>query len=1644
MPVHQSLLQAVDGATTTSLDEQDDATTSTAVVGDEEDDDTLVLRPWCTSAAEATLAHTLLMDPTLSWGRQLLLVQYFFRRCRASSSRQPSRLWGLLWRLWEDENPRFGRPSSDNDDDDDDRTDAAPEEADAFCQAVVQVAFAAATTTTTAGPPLRLSDWTQAPVENRRSNGKDEQDETSSAWYWQRTTLWLIQWATSSSTHTREAAVDQAEPPVSHIVVDFLERGLRAAWQSVVSQPWRNAAEWYHLPSWVGWKALTQLLLPAIVDLLRDDETIHTGEWSTLLWRRIWGFWKEMQQAVSAEDRPLLMLVATTLLCPIWHVLVAQSDLPVMDSEERRPVVEQASVWEFLYECLGQGLEEGRAHHSTAMDMQGKPALRAVTNLVRRRGLYLLRTLAGESLTAWHQYVACFETLEMEDDKHLVLQVWEVVGDLMAKAARLAAPPALPVTIPPPLTLDWLLVLLGHALTAADAPFLRKENMYRFCRGSTGILMPHIAPTEGQTKKKKTKGPLGAPLSMLPFDFVWKIVIPAFDTLERSVGLHVNWITAEGKTLQLDVEEAFDTFLPTCMEQALKRTESSKDTRWLVSFLVSDRMIQLRAKTITGVLKHAAAVLSDRNERNVRLEIEGNDLSVIATNLQQVFLSGRVVSVYRESILLSLATILAHTTLVGKADPKAVLSILGIFPYPSNIEHQDQEDEDLHWTESNSQFKNLEVWLRGIVHDEPSWSHQVPAALASAFVDGFLSGSKESSGWTPSSSLRVEERQMGRAIVFLCVLAVKEQSASTASATLWPAINKGLSLVPSALLSSTGGNVGRIERALILLEHGCKVQILSGTGNGDLVVDRKTNQMMPPPPGIEQLLSNAVSFVLHMIGRLLSAPSEREKTGSRSGGTRVLSAVFAGLVETLHTLSQGYQSSSAVSDSASEAFQMGVQELARGEFLAATSVQHLALVFASLCCDADVATAIDATCISILNLKLDESGDFKGDIQPIRSVFEYSRWGSLAILLPRLMESKGTDSDKICEDVLSMASAAVEACPGEALMPLFESVIAVGRLFISSNQPKGSLLSRKMILHLERLVQVLSRVMADCHKGDQALYMLDESSKLIFQPRLLLDEHIRLSEDVGTSTPIRDAFNQLVTSAGTQRPHIIRTILSRAIPGWMGDVDVAPGLCAIPYREALVDLIIYKEDRIETSSLSHVVLQSRDGSVDDKAVIPATTHELSLVRAFVLSFFSNLPGADEVNQDVREKLLHYLITNLLRKVKFGKTGLPMLGSPEYSRSLRGWQALCTLSRFVGESIAEEVCLEIMDALEEQLHGQTRFFIETFCIQCARRHPHVFGAALCKNLVRTDLNLQTVTSLMIITGNLVVGNYKTDFMPSTSIPTDAASPVSIPQLLAGSIPWLSSTQGFSRAIAQLLVHALVPLAVDLSKKEDDGSDWYLRSIYAFLEENVEMKRLRKKQVKFFYNMDADLYCTPDGCLSTPVDEVGEASPKHMVEIIKATLADVYKESHGIDAPTWKQVQSMIDQADDDTTVPATLSSDGGALVNFQRKIIPLDALNLALDEHREKRFRNLAGRRRQPLIVCASLVDKVPNLAGLARSCEIFAADRLVVPNKRVCKMDNFTSISVGASDWIDVEECPEKVCSKRDDGTSSPASLASV
>ena len=63
--------------------------------------------------------------------------------------------------------------------------------------------------------------------------------------------------------------------------------------------------------------------------------------------------------------------------------------------------------------------------------------------------------------------------------------------------------------------------------------------------------------------------------------------------------------------------------------------------------------------------------------------------------------------------------------------------------------------------------------------------------------------------------------------------------------------------------------------------------------------------------------------------------------------------------------------------------------------------------------------------------------------------------------------------------------------------------------------------------------------------------------------------------------------------------------------------------------------------------------------------------------------------------------------------------------------------------------------------------------------------------------------------------------------------------------------------------------------------------------------------------------------------------------------------------------------------------------------------------------------------RQEIIICATLVDKIPNLAGLARTCEIFQASCLCIPSLSAAQDPMFSSISVTAERWIPIRQVTE-------------------
>ena len=84
------------------------------------------------------------------------------------------------------------------------------------------------------------------------------------------------------------------------------------------------------------------------------------------------------------------------------------------------------------------------------------------------------------------------------------------------------------------------------------------------------------------------------------------------------------------------------------------------------------------------------------------------------------------------------------------------------------------------------------------------------------------------------------------------------------------------------------------------------------------------------------------------------------------------------------------------------------------------------------------------------------------------------------------------------------------------------------------------------------------------------------------------------------------------------------------------------------------------------------------------------------------------------------------------------------------------------------------------------------------------------------------------------------------------------------------------------------------------------------------------------------------------------------------------------------------------------------------VNVQKKIMPWTSMFLQDDLLEDIAITNdqVNSGFNEDLIVLASLIDKIPNLGGLCRSCEIFGVGTYVIESKKHCENREFQSLSV--------------------------------
>jgi tRNA guanosine-2'-O-methyltransferase len=196
-----------------------------------------------------------------------------------------------------------------------------------------------------------------------------------------------------------------------------------------------------------------------------------------------------------------------------------------------------------------------------------------------------------------------------------------------------------------------------------------------------------------------------------------------------------------------------------------------------------------------------------------------------------------------------------------------------------------------------------------------------------------------------------------------------------------------------------------------------------------------------------------------------------------------------------------------------------------------------------------------------------------------------------------------------------------------------------------------------------------------------------------------------------------------------------------------------------------------------------------------------------------------------------------------------------------------------------------------------------------------------------------------------------------------------------ELLRGMIAWTLSNHSSIRKVAHMVVGRLLSkwrakgFGLETLNLFRELNDKYLVAILQFLEENWECKLSLESP---FFLDKVDPLNVSDSTTAFFILAKDEAQ----IEAIDPQTFQYFANSDSKNPPKLQEDQL-------ETEGPAQESAE---TEDFQKKILPWSDIELDQDLYRQE---ILTEKNRQQLIVVATLIDKIPNLAGLARTAEIF-------------------------------------------------------
>ncbi|GMN30914.1 hypothetical protein TIFTF001_003022 [Ficus carica] len=587
-----------------------------------------------------------------------------------------------------------------------------------------------------------------------------------------------------------------------------------------------------------------------------------------------------------------------------------------------------------------------------------------------------------------------------------------------------------------------------------------------------------------------------------------------------------------------------------------------------------------------------------------------------------------------------------------------------------------------------------------------------------------------------------------------------------------------------------------------------------------------------------------------------------------------------------------------------------------------------------------------------------------------------------------------------------------------SVLPILRSVRLALDLFAEGKS--GSLVSScngveaQMIWNLVRSSWILH---ASCNKRKVAPIAALLSS--VLHPSLFADESMHTTEKA--PGPLK-WFIEKILEEGTKSPRTIRLSALHLTGMWLSN----PRFIKYYVKElkllSLYGSVAFDEDfeaeladnqdtRIEVSLLA----KSPDPELSEAFINTELYARVSVAILFYkLADLADLVGSTNecgeclATLESGKLFLLELLSSAVNDKDLSKE-LYKKYSAIHRRKIRAWQMICVMSQFV--------CEDIVGQVTHQLHISLSV-----------------GEQLVPILRDYDMRPQALSSYVFIAANVILHA------------SEAVQSKHLDELLPPIVPLLTSHHHSLRGFTQLLVYQVLSKFFPPSDFEAVSTMPLERRCFedlkTYLAKNSDCMRLRASMEGYLDAYNPTISVTPAGIFINRVEDVREdlrcSMAKDLVTIKNESLRS--NEDHNC---------SEISFNDDDENLHTPWPKD--MVLDFQKKItlskhekkdgdvnsllghkesykqlVEIEKEDQLLDQFLHsrsltmERFKNS----RQEFILVASLIDRIPNLAGLARTCEVFKALGLAVADANIVHDKQFQLISVTAERWVPIIEVP--------------------